>query len=126
MSGRSAVVDDTGYSVRLDGWRVEILRDGRVVGEARWTGRGIVDCSIVVHPDDSAREAALHRRWVAEIEAEVEAALREAPPEIDENGVDLTLIDRMLRLTPAERLQSLQDWIDSIARLRPNDPDPTS
>lgn len=36
----------------------------------------------------------------------------------DENGVDLTLIDWMLSLSPEERLQYLQDQIDAIIELR--------
>ena len=35
-----------------------------------------------------------------------------------DDGVDLTLIRWMLSLTPAERLQVLQDHINSIQKLR--------
>jgi hypothetical protein len=35
-----------------------------------------------------------------------------------EDGVDLTLIRWMLSLTPAERLQVLQDNVNSILKLR--------
>jgi len=35
-----------------------------------------------------------------------------------DDGVDVTLIRWMLRLTPAERLQVLQDSVDSLIRLR--------
>ena len=44
-----------------------------------------------------------------------------APPEklsYSEDGVDLTLIRWMLSLTPAERLQVLQEQVKSILRLR--------
>ena len=47
-----------------------------------------------------------------------------APPETfppgayDENGVDVTLVRWMLSLTPAERLEALEDWIASIESLR--------
>ena len=41
----------------------------------------------------------------------------------DEAGVDLTLIRWMLSLSPAERLQVLQDNLYSILRLRGDDPD---
>ncbi len=42
------------------------------------------------------------------------------PPagEVDESGVDLTLIRWMLSLSPAERLASLQGFVDSVAALR--------
>ncbi len=42
----------------------------------------------------------------------------EGLPIHSEDGVDLTLIRWMLSLTPRERLQVLQDMIDSITRLR--------
>jgi hypothetical protein len=43
---------------------------------------------------------------------------REKHPTHSEDGVDLTLIRWMLRLTPAERLQVLQRNIRSIIKLR--------
>ena len=39
-------------------------------------------------------------------------------PTHSEDGTDLTLIRWFLTLTPAERLQTLQDVLDSIRRLR--------
>ena len=41
----------------------------------------------------------------------------------DDAGVDLTLIRWMLSLSPAERLQVLQDNLYSILRLRGGNPD---
>ena len=41
-----------------------------------------------------------------------------SPPAFNEEGVDLTLIRWTLSLTPAERLQTLQDFIDSITEMR--------
>jgi len=35
-----------------------------------------------------------------------------------DDGVDLTLIRWMLSLTPAERLEALQQYIDSVATIR--------
>jgi len=35
-----------------------------------------------------------------------------------EDGVDLTLIRWMLSLTPAERLQVLQQYVDSVLNIR--------
>jgi hypothetical protein len=42
------------------------------------------------------------------------------PPALDydESGVDLSLIRNMLALTPAERLQLLQESVNSILRIR--------
>jgi hypothetical protein len=39
-------------------------------------------------------------------------------PEYSPDGVDLTLIRWMLSLTPAERLQVLQGFVDSIEEIR--------
>jgi len=38
--------------------------------------------------------------------------------ERDENGVDLTLIRWMLSLTPAERLDVLQDFVNAVLEIR--------
>lgn len=42
----------------------------------------------------------------------------EKRPPYSESGVDLTLIRWMLSLTPAERLQTLQQTVRSILRLK--------
>jgi len=39
-------------------------------------------------------------------------------PDYSEDGVDLTLIRWMLSLTPAERLQFLQKYVDGILAIR--------
>ena len=44
--------------------------------------------------------------------------LTDGKPTHSEDGVDLTLIRWMLSMTPAERLQTLQDTIQAIKRLR--------
>ena len=36
----------------------------------------------------------------------------------DANGVDLTLVDQTLAMTPDERVQHLDAWINSVRRLR--------
>jgi hypothetical protein len=41
----------------------------------------------------------------------------------DENGIDLTLIDHMLSLTPTQRLEALEQmmaWDDELTRARVN------
>jgi hypothetical protein len=40
------------------------------------------------------------------------------PAEYSPDGVDLTLIRWMLEMTPAERLETLQSFIDSVWELR--------
>ena len=44
----------------------------------------------------------------------------------DENGVDLTLVDTMLAMTPAERLGWLEDTLALAEALRAGLPKPTS
>lgn len=39
-------------------------------------------------------------------------------PTVDENGVDLTLIRMYLDLTPKQRLQSLVNYVNTIAKAR--------
>ena len=41
----------------------------------------------------------------------------------DDDGVDLTLIDWMLALTPADRLAVLQGFARTLLELRHDDPD---
>jgi hypothetical protein len=61
---------------------------------------------------------------VPQIKAPVPPDTRNATEEpttqgaFSEDGVDLTVIRWMLRLTPAERLQAAQDLIDAASALR--------
>ena len=41
-----------------------------------------------------------------------------SPPAESPDGVDLTLIRWTLSLTPLERLELLQDWVDGLTELR--------
>jgi hypothetical protein len=45
-------------------------------------------------------------------------AVAPPPPAESPDGVDLTLIRWTLSLTPLERLELLQDWVDGLAELR--------
>jgi hypothetical protein len=56
----------------------------------------------------------------ADLPAEEDATSR---PTHSEDGVDLTVIRWMLSLTPAERLEVLQQHIRAITRLRDANPD---
>lgn len=40
------------------------------------------------------------------------------PPAESPDGIDLTLIQYTLSLTPMQRLELLQDWVDGLAELR--------
>ena len=46
------------------------------------------------------------------------AASDSFPPEESADGVDLTLIRWTLSLTPLQRLELLQDWVDGLAELQ--------
>lgn len=50
-----------------------------------------------------------------------EPALPDRPTHA-EDGVDLTLIRWMLSMTPAERLDTLQQFVDSVLRIRAANP----
>jgi hypothetical protein len=41
-----------------------------------------------------------------------------APPDIDENGVDRAQIRAMLALTPEERLQKIESFVESVFEIR--------
>ncbi|MBI3658264.1 MAG: hypothetical protein HY232_17810 [Acidobacteria bacterium] len=58
-------------------------------------------------PQNNSREVHPEEAWSAADE-----------PTHSEDGVDLTLIRWMLSMTPAERLQTLQQNVQSIMRLR--------
>ena len=51
---------------------------------------------------------------------EPESSSEASLPAVSEDGVDLTLIRSMLSMTPAERLQFLQNAVQSILRMRAN------
>jgi hypothetical protein len=44
--------------------------------------------------------------------------VRPDPPAESPDGVDLTLIRWTLSLTPLQRLELLQDWVDGLTELR--------
>lgn len=47
-----------------------------------------------------------------------QAAERQLEMEISPDGVDISLIRWMLSLTPMERLETLQDFVDGVLALR--------
>jgi len=49
---------------------------------------------------------------------DIEPSPDHVPLEESPDGVDLTLIRWTLSLTPLERLELLQDWVDGLAELR--------
>jgi hypothetical protein len=95
----------------VDRHRVEVHAGGRVLGVGRWTGHRIVERSA---SELSEGEWDLIAQRLAREEATaLEAAAASAH---DESGVDLTLIDWMLTLTPTERLEVLRRHAAGLAR----------
>lgn len=98
-----------GYEVSLlDQERVEIRREGRVVTMARWNGCGLVDCNPGL-PEAPARAAEILALLSQRVDDEIVAAWKALPDPCDASGVDLTLIDWMLAMSPAERLANLEE-----------------
>lgn len=93
-----------------------------LVATGRWTGNTIEGCPAWL----TALEGVLANLEVGLIEEEraslalVEASTRNA---YNEEGVDVSLIDWMLGLSPLERLAVLQDAADSFPLARPADVD---
>ncbi|WP_129344619.1 hypothetical protein [Sorangium cellulosum] len=99
----------------MDGHRVDILRDGVIVATGRWTGQRIEQSAACLVQDeiedpDEALEAsdAIYAKLEEQLAAEEAAAL--AAPAYDEQGVDLTLIDWVLDMTPRERLEMIESY----------------
>jgi hypothetical protein len=96
------------------GDRISIREDGRVVASGRWGGGHIVDRSGAIGDGSAEAWEALETELRQESEAQIRATTDGA---YDERGVDVTQIDRMLSLSPLERLQALDAQRRSIARL---------
>lgn len=101
--------------VELIGEIVRIQRNAVTTASGRWRGGHVIDRSGRLDPlDDDAAwkvvESALRRESDAFLAAAVSGAY-------DEHGVDITQIDRMLSLTPTDRLAVLDGERRSIARL---------
>jgi hypothetical protein len=130
----------TGYTAAVDGQRVDILRDGVIVATGRWTGRRIEDCPGALRLErprgstatragprdgvgytsedfeaicaDMEEELASWDAICAELEEQLaaEEAAALAEPTHNADGVDLTLIDWVLGMTPRERLQMVEAY----------------
>ena len=97
-----------------NGDRLTIRDSGRIVATGRWASGRIVDRSGVLGKGSpgtwEALETALREESEALIRATTDAVY-------DERGVDVTQIDRMLALSPLERLQVNDAQRRSIQRL---------
>jgi hypothetical protein len=105
-----ALADD--YVVEWERDRVTLKRDGVAVASGRWAGGRIVERSGSL--GEGIQWEAIEQRLKRDAQAFVEDTFRAA---YDAQGVDTTQIDRMLALTPGERLAALQSWQRSTLAL---------
>lgn len=96
-----------GLPVVVDRHRVVVTTADGGQATARWDGRRLSERTGPVDDWDEL-EALLARD-------EAEALAAAAADSVDEAGVDLTLIDWMLGLSPTERLQFLRQHAASLA-----------
>ncbi|MCL4753271.1 MAG: hypothetical protein KJ015_24135 [Myxococcales bacterium] len=94
-----------------NGSRVELFRDGRVFASAKWRGGGLVErVGGLTETEWAETEERIRRETETTIASAFEAAY-------DERGVDVTQIERMLALSPRERLESLDAGRRAILEL---------
>ncbi|MFT3770777.1 MAG: hypothetical protein QM820_35590 [Minicystis sp.] len=110
------------YSAAVDRTQVLVFRENVLVGRARWTGEHIVDLSAPLLPEAPGEDEGARAARLAEQEAILAELARELAAEeaaavaalhanaYDAEGVDLTLIDWLRSLTPAERLDVLEGY----------------
>lgn len=99
---------------------VTIREAGKVVATGRWAAGHIVDRSGSLGDASPEAWAALETALREESESLIRANLENA---YDSRGVDVTQIDRMLSLSPLERLRVLDVQRGSIRRLVGDVPD---
>jgi hypothetical protein len=102
------------HDVEWSGDRVSVREGDRVVASGRWIDGHIVERSGAPGDGSAGAWEELEARVRAESEALVGATTAGA---YDERGVDVTQIDRMLSLTPRERLEALDTQRRAILRL---------
>lgn len=92
-------------SAVTDGVKVYIYRRGEQIGKGYWNGARIEGCDAVL-ADDPDELAAIFEELEAERTAEEARILEEVSANAqNEEGVDLTLIDWALSMTPRKRLK---------------------
>jgi hypothetical protein len=94
--------------------RIKVHEDGKVVAEGRWVGGRLVDRSGAIGDGSACAWEELEAAIREESEAYVRATTASAH---DQRGVDVTQIDRMLSLSPLERLLALDAQRSSVSRL---------
>ncbi len=105
------------HTVEWHGDRVEIAASDGRTATARWSNGKLVERSgsLVAELDRAASWETLEREIARKSDALIESSMRAA---YDARGVDVTQIDRMLALSPGDRLRTLDSHRLSILRLR--------
>ncbi|MEO7327025.1 MAG: hypothetical protein ABI193_00500 [Minicystis sp.] len=99
------------YRVTVDRHQVLVFREDQLVGKGRWTGAVIEGVEPPLLPDAPAEEAALLASLGQAVAAEEAAAVAAINANAcNAEGVDLTLIDWILRMTPRERFDVLESY----------------
>jgi len=97
------------YNVTVDRHQVFLFRDQVLVGKGRWTGTTIEELDPPLLSDSPSEDAALLASLAEALAQEEAAAIAEINANAyDANGIDLTLIEWILRMTPRERFDMLE------------------
>ncbi len=97
------------YNVTVDRHQVFLFRDHVLVGTGRWTGTTIEELNPPLLSDSPERTAALLTSLAEALAQEEAVAVAEINANAyDANGIDLTLIEWILRMTPRERFDMLE------------------
>jgi hypothetical protein len=99
------------YNVTVDRHQVLVFRDNVLVGRGRWTGAAIEGVEPPLLPDAPGEEAAILASLGQEIAREEAAAVAALHANAyNSDGIDLTLIDWILRMSPRERFDVLESY----------------
>jgi hypothetical protein len=112
-------------SILVRGRRIEVRREVVLVATGSWDGCSIGDRVGTLAPTGvPSDEEALWTEIASEIAKDEETALVQAASSTyDAEGVDLSLIDWMLTMTPTDRLRTLERHAAGLAPFVPDDRD---
>ena len=107
------------YRVTVDRHQVLLFRDHVLVGTGRWTGTTIEELNPPLLSDSPSDDAALLTSLAEALAQEEAAAIAEINAKAyDANGIDLTLIEWILGMTP--RVESCPTRVISPKRTDDN------
>jgi hypothetical protein len=104
-------MDPRPYSVTVDRTQALVFREHVLVSRGRWTGSSIENLTDPLVPGAPEEEAAILAALAKDLAEEERARVAAlAASACDAEGIDLTLIDWLLHLTPRERLDVLEGY----------------